>query len=89
MITDESLISLCVGRFISGLATGVQTVICPKYMSETAPIKIKGPVGGCSALMMVTGWLTSFVLGYAFSKECNQDKIKEDIDGICSIQIWL
>ena len=89
MVTDENQISLCVGRFISGLATGVLTVICPKYMSETAPIKIKGPVGGCSALMLVTGWLFSFIMGYAFSKECNEDRMKENIDAICSYQVWV
>ena len=55
VVPDGHLVCLFIGRFIFGLSTGALAVICPKYMAETAPIKIKGPIGGCSALLIVSG----------------------------------
>jgi len=37
---------LIVGRFVYGLAAGSFSVFCPKYISETAPVEVRGPAGG-------------------------------------------
>jgi MFS family permease len=34
------------GRFLYGVACGGFSVFCPKYISEVAPIELKGPAGG-------------------------------------------
>jgi MFS family permease len=39
---------LCVGRGIYGMSVGAFSVFCPKYISETAPVEIKGPAGAAS-----------------------------------------
>jgi MFS family permease len=41
----DDFVYLCIGRFIYGLSVGTFSVFCPKYISETAPIEVKGPAG--------------------------------------------
>ena len=41
IITDNFAL-LCIGRFVYGVSVGIFSVFCPKYISETAPIEIKG-----------------------------------------------
>ena len=36
---------LCMGRFVYGLSVGGFSIICPKFISETAPLEINGPAG--------------------------------------------
>ena len=35
-------------RFFIGISAGIFTVVCPKYLNETVPFEIKGPVGAFS-----------------------------------------
>ena len=47
----SQIILVCVqviGRFIWGMACGVFTVLVPKFMLETAPNELKGPLGAVS-----------------------------------------
>ena len=37
--------ALCTGRVIYGLSIGAFAVFCPKFVTEIAPIEIKGSAG--------------------------------------------
>jgi len=41
----QNLPCLIIGRFLYGLASGAFSVFCPKYISETSPIEVKGQAG--------------------------------------------
>ena len=55
--------ALCVGKFIYGVAVGAIMVFCPKFISETAPIEVKGPAGGLTQVSLTFGILVAFALG--------------------------
>jgi hypothetical protein len=38
-------------------------VFCPKFISETAPIEVKGPAGGLTQVSLTFGILVAFSLG--------------------------
>ena len=54
---------LCVGRGIYGISVGAFSVFCPKYISETAPVEIKGPAGAASQVCITLGILIAFAIG--------------------------
>ncbi|XP_063869011.1 solute carrier family 2, facilitated glucose transporter member 3-like isoform X1 [Scylla paramamosain] len=54
---------LVIGRFMSGLYTGLATCIVPTYLSEVAPAELKGVMGVVFPLGMTTGVVLSQVLG--------------------------
>ena len=58
--------ALMLGRFLYGLASGSFSVFCPKYISETAPVEVKGPAGGISQICITFGILVSFGMGFFF-----------------------
>jgi MFS family permease len=56
---------VCVlGRFIYGVGGSAFTVFCPKYISETSPVAIKGTVGAMNSLGFTTGRLCVFIFGF-------------------------
>lgn len=50
-----SFMLLLLGRFVSGLACGVFTVVTPLYLAETAPATIRGSVGVLNQLSVSFG----------------------------------
>lgn len=42
---SESWEALLVGRLVVGLCAGLNTVIVPTYVSEIAPVSIRGGIG--------------------------------------------
>ena len=54
---------LVAGRFLVGVGDGLATGILPLYISEIAPIHIRGLLGTCNQLGATSGMLTSMVLG--------------------------
>lgn len=54
---------LVIGRFTSGLYTGLATCIVPTYLSEIAPAELKGVMGVVFPMGMCVGVLLSQVLG--------------------------
>ena len=64
-----SLIILIAGRFIYGLACGSFSFFCPKYISETSPVEIKGPTGFMSQINICFGILVPFLIGKALYKD--------------------
>lgn len=54
---------LVIGRFSIGLACGFFTGLAPLYVSEIAPVKIRGEIGTINQLAVTSGLLVSQVLG--------------------------
>ena len=59
----DDYVYLCIGRFIYGLSVGTFSVFCPKYISETAPIEVKGPAGALTQVCITFGILVAFSVG--------------------------
>lgn len=57
------LTTLCIGRFLYGVAAGGYSVFCPKYISEIAPTAIKGPAGCLTQICVTLGILIANALG--------------------------
>lgn len=57
------LLSLSVGRFVSGVASGISTVVVPVYVNEVSPIHLRGILGTIHQLCIVLGSLVVSVLG--------------------------
>lgn len=54
---------LYIGRILTGLATGVTSLVVPVYISETSHPGVRGTLGSCVQLMVVTGIMGSYVAG--------------------------
>ncbi|XP_064646970.1 solute carrier family 2, facilitated glucose transporter member 1-like [Lineus longissimus] len=61
--TAMSYEMLVVGRFVAGFSAGISTAIGPLYVSEVAPMSIRGAVGCLSQFTIILGILTSMILG--------------------------
>jgi sugar porter (SP) family MFS transporter len=52
---------LCIGRFISGIASGISLCVCPVFIAEIAPKEIRGTLGIVNSLGLQGGmFLSSF-----------------------------
>ncbi|KAJ2489682.1 hypothetical protein IWW37_003820 [Coemansia sp. RSA 2050] len=54
---------LVVGRFVSGIGSGVAVVIAPLYLSEIAPVNYRGTLNLLNQLSIVLGILTTLTIG--------------------------
>ena len=54
---------LVIGRFLNGLACGFFTGLAPLYVSEVAPVRIRGGLGTVNQLAVTSGILVSQILG--------------------------
>uniref|UniRef100_A0A8C4QT98 Solute carrier family 2, facilitated glucose transporter member 8 n=2 Tax=Eptatretus burgeri TaxID=7764 RepID=A0A8C4QT98_EPTBU len=54
---------LYTGRLVLGIATGCSSVTVPVYLSEVAHPAVRGILGSCMQLMVVTGIFSAFLLG--------------------------
>ncbi|XP_021375505.1 solute carrier family 2, facilitated glucose transporter member 3-like [Mizuhopecten yessoensis] len=54
---------LIAGRFVAGLCSGIDTAIVPLYLSETAPISLRGLAGTFNQLAICLGILISQIIG--------------------------
>ncbi|XP_065061939.1 solute carrier family 2, facilitated glucose transporter member 3-like isoform X2 [Rhopilema esculentum] len=61
--TTNSIYILIVGRFLIGIDAGINTVVAPMYLSEVAPVNLRGSLGTLNQFGIVTGLLISQVLG--------------------------
>jgi MFS family permease len=50
-------------RMLTGIGSGVGLCVCPVYLSEIAPIKIKGNVGVLTQVAVVLGIMTTQMIG--------------------------
>lgn len=54
---------LITGRVISGLCTGIYSVVCPVYIGEIAPPAIRGLLGSCHQMAVCLGILFAYGFG--------------------------
>jgi len=54
---------LLVGRLVVGLTAGLNTVVCPMYVAELAPVALRGGMGIGNQLAVTSGILIGQVLG--------------------------
>ena len=54
---------LFIGRFIIGINCGLNTSLVPMYISEIAPLNLRGGLGTVNQLAVTVGLLLSQVLG--------------------------
>lgn len=54
---------LYLGRVLTGLASGVTSLVVPLYISEMAHERVRGTMGSCVQLMVVTGIMGSYITG--------------------------
>nr|XP_051711092.1 solute carrier family 2, facilitated glucose transporter member 8 isoform X4 [Oryctolagus cuniculus] len=52
------------GRLLTGLACGVASLVAPVYISEVAYPAVRGLLGSCVQLMVVTGILLAYLAGW-------------------------
>uniref|UniRef100_A0A8C3X1M3 Solute carrier family 2, facilitated glucose transporter member 8 n=1 Tax=Catagonus wagneri TaxID=51154 RepID=A0A8C3X1M3_9CETA len=52
------------GRLLTGLACGVASLVAPVYISEIAYPEVRGLLGSCVQLMVVTGILMAYLAGW-------------------------
>ncbi|XP_036185498.1 solute carrier family 2, facilitated glucose transporter member 8 isoform X2 [Myotis myotis] len=52
------------GRLLTGLACGVASLVAPVYISEIAYPEVRGLLGSCVQLMVVTGILLAYLAGW-------------------------
>ena len=71
-LLDINMWVLVVGRFLWGLAIGSLTVFVPKFINETAPTELKGPLGGISQIMCCTGILVPSLLALIVPQTINE-----------------
>ncbi|GLY71581.1 sugar porter family MFS transporter [Amycolatopsis taiwanensis] len=58
---------LMAGRGVIGLGIGIVSVSVPIYLAELAPARIRGRIGALTQLMIASGILLSYLVGYALS----------------------
>ncbi|KAF4074441.1 hypothetical protein AMELA_G00239360 [Ameiurus melas] len=54
---------LYVGRVLTGVASGVTSLVVPLYISETSHERVRGTMGSCVQLMVVTGIMGAYITG--------------------------
>jgi len=84
-LSARSWAMIAVGRLITGLSIGCNGVLCPTYISEVAPAKIRGALSSCYQLMttfgiIVAAAINSVVWYYTNVKpdDLNQPRNKPD-----------
>ncbi|ORY77464.1 general substrate transporter [Neocallimastix californiae] len=61
-LSARSWVMIAIGRLITGLSIGCNGVLCPTYISEVAPAKIRGTLSSCYQLMTTFGIIVAAVI---------------------------
>ncbi|KAJ2343489.1 hypothetical protein GGF43_005686, partial [Coemansia sp. RSA 2618] len=59
---------LCVGRFVSGVGAGAAVVVAPLYLSEIAPVRLRGTLNLLNQLSIVVGILATLTVGMLLNR---------------------
>ncbi|XP_062307684.1 solute carrier family 2, facilitated glucose transporter member 8 [Osmerus eperlanus] len=63
IIAAQNVWMLYLGRVLTGLASGVTSLVVPLYISEMAHERVRGTMGSCVQLMVVTGIMGAYLAG--------------------------
>jgi len=58
----RSMVMISIGRFVTGTSIGCNGVLCPTYISEVAPAKIRGTLSSCYQLMTTFGIIVASIV---------------------------
>jgi len=58
---------LVIGRVVIGTAIGVASFVAPLYISEIAPVAIRGSLVGLNQLALTSGIVLAYLVDYAFA----------------------
>jgi SP family arabinose:H+ symporter-like MFS transporter len=61
----QNLVQFLVFRWIGGLAIGAASIVCPLYISEIAPPRMRGALVSANQLAIVTGILLAYFVNWA------------------------
>lgn len=67
VVASPSFLCLMAGRAITGVCTGIYSVICPTYIAEISPPSIRGVLGSCHQLVICIGVLYVYSMGAMLS----------------------
>jgi len=56
-----------IGRLIGGIGVGLASIVCPMYISEMAPARLRGRLVSLNQIAIVTGLFLAIVVSYALS----------------------
>jgi len=73
---------ICVGRAITGLAVGIVTVLCPLFISESAPKMLRGTLVCCFQLCITFGIFLGYCVTYGTKKLNNSAQWRVPL-GLC------
>jgi SP family arabinose:H+ symporter-like MFS transporter len=62
----QSLVVLCIGKFIQGAAAGGYLVFGPKFIDECSPKEYTGPLGASFQMVCCLGILLNSIIRVAF-----------------------
>ena len=60
-------ISLIVARLVAGTAIGIASFVAPLYISEIAPVEIRGKLVSINQVALTSGIVISYLIDYAFA----------------------
>ncbi|TNM90068.1 hypothetical protein fugu_004302 [Takifugu bimaculatus] len=63
IIAAQNVWMLYVGRLLTGLASGVTSLVVPLYISEMSHERVRGTLGSCVQLMVVLGIMGVYLAG--------------------------
>lgn len=63
MAGAETIIMILVGRFLTGVASGVTSIAAPVYIAETSSASVRGMLGSCFQVMVTLGVMYVDVVG--------------------------
>ncbi|NXL92359.1 GTR8 protein, partial [Alectura lathami] len=63
IIAAQNVWMLYLGRMLTGLASGITSLVVPVYISEVSHTNVRGMLGSCVQLMVVTGILGAYIAG--------------------------
>lgn len=65
IIAAQNVWMLYVGRILTGIASGVTSLVVPLYISEISHARVRGTIGTCVQLMVVSGIMGAYAAGLA------------------------
>ena len=74
----RNLATICIGRFILGVASGMLNVACGKSIDETAPVHLQGAFGALTNLGINFGIMIIMLLGYILPSDVEGQKTDQN-----------
>lgn len=60
----QSALMMMIARFAAGIAVGAASILCPAYISEVTPARIRGRLSAVQQVMIIAGLTGAFLSNY-------------------------